>query len=119
MDLGPRQHVNNARYLSYLEDARIAYRRRLGLPGDVGVIIADTHIAYHVPIFLEDQIKVGVRVDRIGNKSLTFQHTIVDTSGEKVYAAAEVVMVAFDYEVDAAVPVPEEWRRLINEFEGL
>lgn len=119
MDLGTRQHVNNARYLSYLEDARIAYRRCLDLPGEVGVIIADTHITYHRPIFLEDQIKVGVRVAQIGNKSLTFQHAIVDASGQTVYATAEVAMVAFDYERDASVPVPEEWHRLIGEFEEL
>jgi len=119
MDLGTRQHVNNARYLSYLEDARIAYRRCLDLPGDVGVILADTHITYHKPIFLEDQITVGVRVARIGNKSITYLHAIVDPSSQKIYATAEVVIVTYDYEQDAAVPVPEEWRRLIAEYEEL
>ena len=119
MDLGTRQHVNNARYLSYLEDARIAYWRQLGLTRELGVIIADTHITYLAPIFLDDQIKVGVRVARIGNKSMTFQHEIVGRSGLPVYAAAEVVMVAYDYEQDAAIPVPEDWRRLITKFEGL
>ena len=119
MDLGTRQHVNNARYLSYLEDARIAYWRQLGLSRELGVIIADIHITYLVQIFLDDQIKVGVRVTRIANKSMTFQHEIVGLSGAPVYAAVEVVMVAYDYETDAAVPVPEEWRRLIAEFEGL
>jgi len=119
MDLGTRRHVNNARYLSYLEDARIAYRQRLELPGDMGVILADTHITYLTPIFLEDQIKVGVRVSRIGNKSLTFQHAIVDMAGEVTYATAEVVMVAYDYDQNATVLVPEEWRRLIATFEGL
>lgn len=119
MDLGTRQHVNNARYLSYLEDARIAYGRCLDLPGGVGVILADTHITYHRPIFLEDQIKVGVRVARIGNKSITYQHAIVDPSGQKIFATAEVVMVTYDYEHDAAVPVPEVWRRLIAEYEKL
>lgn len=119
MDLGARQHVNNARYLSYLEEARIGYRRHLGLPLDFSVIIADTHITYHAPIFLKDRIKVGVRVVRIGNKSLTYRHEIVDLSGETVYASAEVVMVAYDYEKEATMPVPEEWRRRISQFEGM
>ena len=117
MDLGTREHVNNARYLSYLEDARIAYRKYINLPRDVGVILADTHISYQVPIFLEDQIKVGVRVSEIGNKSITFQHAIVDQAEKIVYATAEVVMVTFDYEVEKTIPVPESWRMAIHSFE--
>ncbi len=119
MDLGARQHVNNARYLSYLEEARIGYRKHLGLPLDFGVIIADTHITYHLPIFLEDEVKIGVRVVRIGNKSIIYQHEIVDAAGERVFATAEVVMVAYDYQREVTVPVSVEMRKMIAEFEGL
>ena len=118
MDLGARQHVNNARYLSYLEEARIGYRKHIGLPVDFGVILADNHITYHLPIFLDDQIKVGVRVVKIGNKSMTYQHEIVDLSGEKVFATAEVVMVGYDYSREETVPITTEIRKRISAFEG-
>ena len=119
MDLGARNHVNNARYLSYLEEAQIGYYEHLGLPLDFGVIIADTHITYYHPIFLEDEIKVGVRVARIGNKSILYQHEIISQSGELVFATAEVVMVTYDYERETTIPVPEPMRRKIEAFEGL
>ncbi|MFN2146510.1 MAG: acyl-CoA thioesterase [Anaerolineales bacterium] len=117
-DLGPVQHVNNARYLSYMEDARIAYRKRVGLSDEASVIIVDVHITYHLPIFLEDQIKVGVRVSYCGNTSMTFQQVIVDAAGEKLYTSVETVMVAYDYEKDTSVPVPASWREAIAAFEG-
>lgn len=119
MDLGARNHVNNARYLSYLEEARIGYRKHLGLPLDFGVIIADTHITYHHPIFLEDEIKVGVRVARIGNKSILYQHEIISQNAEVSYATAEVVMVSYDYERETTIPVPARMRQMIEAFEGL
>jgi acyl-CoA thioester hydrolase len=116
-DLGPVQHVNNARYLSYMEDARIAFRKHLGLSDEASVIILDVHITYHAPIFLGDEIKVGVRVSYCGNTSMTFQQVIVDSAGEKLYTSVETVMVAYDYKQDRSVPVPDSWREAIAAFE--
>jgi acyl-CoA thioester hydrolase len=117
-DLGPARHVNNARYLSYVEDARIAYRKQVGLSDEASVIIVDVQITYHRPIFLEDAVKVGVRVAYCGNTSLTFQQVIVDPSGKKLYTSVETVMVAYDYLQDKSVPVPASWREAIAAFEG-
>lgn len=117
-DLGPVQHVNNARYLSYMEDARIAYYKHLGLSDEASVIIVDVHITYHLPIFLEDEIKVGVRVSYCGNTSMTFQQVIVDPAGEKLYTSVETVMVTYSYEADKSIPVPDSWRKAIATFEG-
>lgn len=118
-DLGPARHVNNAHYLNYLEEARIAYRKHLGLQQEgVSVIILDTHITYHRPVFLEDEIKVGVRVAYLGNKSITFQHVIVSREGGKLFTSVEVVMVTYDYDADASVPVPVAWRKAMEAFEG-
>ena len=38
---------------------------------EIGVIIADIHITYHAPIHYDDNIKVGVKTTKIGNKSVT------------------------------------------------
>jgi hypothetical protein len=51
-DLDPQGHVNNAKYLTYMEQARVAYIRRLGVwKGDsfldIGIILADA--AGHLP----------------------------------------------------------------------
>ena len=54
-DLDPQGHVNNAKYLTYIEQARTQYIRRLGLwPGgsfmDFGVILADVQMTFKSPI---------------------------------------------------------------------
>ena len=50
-DLDPQWHVNNARYLTFLEQGRMEYLRALNLwDGEdffkLGLIVADIHIAY-------------------------------------------------------------------------
>ncbi len=122
-DLDPQGHLNNAKYLTYFEQARILYFEKLGLFSkgqsfmDIGVIVADIHIKYLSPVFLAAPIKVGVQTTNIGNKSITLQQTIVDDTSGHIYAGGTVVLVAYDYHTHKTTPVPEEWRRKITDFE--
>ncbi len=123
-DLDAQWHVNNARFLSIVESARLDYLRHLGLWDgssflDLGVIVADIHIAYLAPIDLDDEIQVGVRISRIGNKSMTFETEIQNVEDGSLKAKSEVVVVAYDYHTLKTIPVPEEWRKRIQEFEGI
>ena len=83
-DLDPQGHVNNAKHLTYFEQARIAYMIELGLFTrdqsfmQIGVIVADVHIAYLEPIYFGQNIKVGVHAAKLGNKSMTWEQNIVD-----------------------------------------
>jgi acyl-CoA thioester hydrolase len=124
-DLDPQGHVNNAKYLSYFEQARIHYLIKLGLFSydqsfmEVGVIIADIHITYHAPVRYSDQIKIGVRSAKIGNKSITTEQCVVHAETGAVMASAKIILVTFDYEGLKPIPVPDEWREKISKFEGL
>lgn len=124
-DLDPQGHLNNAKYLTYFEQARVLYFEALGLFSkgqsfmDIGVIVADIHIKYLAPVYLGAPIKVGVRTANIGNKSITVQETIVDGDSGKIYADGAVVLVAYDYHARKTTPVLDEWRRKIIEFEGI
>lgn len=123
-DLDAQWHVNNAHFLTILEQARLFYIRQLELWDgksflDLGVIIADIHIAYKAPIALEDEIQVALRVSRIGNKSMTMENEILNTKDRSLKAQAEVVLVTYDFHSKMTIPVPESWRKKIMEFEGL
>ena len=124
-DLDPQGHVNNAKYLTYFEQARVYYLIKLGLFSkdqsfmEVGVIIADIHITYHSTTHYGDPIKVGVRTTRIGNKSFTTEQCVMHAETGGVMAEGTVVLVTFDYNGAKPIPVPDEWRQKINEFEGL
>ncbi|GAB4538626.1 MAG: thioesterase family protein [Anaerolineales bacterium] len=124
-DLDPQGHVNNAKYLTYFEQARIHYLIQLGLFGkdqsfmEVGVIVADVHITYHAPTHYADPIKVGVRTVKIGNKSLTTEQALVHAETGAALASATIVLVTFDYEGLKPISVPQEWRNKIGAFEGI
>ena len=124
-DLDPQGHVNNAKYLTYFEHARIAYWIQLGMFTkdqsfmEIGVILADVHLTYLEPIYYGQNVKVGVRVARLGNKSMTWEQNIVDADLGKELAGGELVIVAYDYKTGKTIPIPQEWRVKISEFEGL
>lgn len=124
-DLDPQGHVNNAKFLTYFEQARIYYLIHLGLFNkdqsfmEVGVIIADIHITYYSTTHYGDPIKVGVRTTRIGNKSFTTEQCVTHAETGRLMASGTVVLVTFDYEGLKPIPVPAEWRQKISTFENL
>ena len=124
-DLDPQGHVNNAKHLTYFEQARIAYLVELGLFTkdqsfmEIGVILADVHITYLAPIYFGEQIKVGVHISKLGNKSMTWEQKIVDVESDKEIAKGEVIMVTYDYRAEKTILIPQEWREKISTFERI
>ena len=124
-DLDPQGHVNNAKHLTYFEQARVAYMIERGLFTkdqsfmEIGVILADVHLTYLEPVYFGQNIKVGVRVARLGNKSMTWEQNIVDADTGKELSKGEVVIVTYDYKTEKTISIPQEWREKFSQFEGL
>jgi acyl-CoA thioester hydrolase len=121
-DLDPQGHVNNAKYMTYLEQARIAYIRQLGLwQGgsflNIGIILADAHLVFRSPILFGQPVRVGVCVSRLGNKSLTMEYRMEDSENGKNLAEGTTVLVTYDYHSSQTIPIPENWRQVIVSFE--
>jgi acyl-CoA thioester hydrolase len=124
-DLDPQGHLNNAKYLTYFEQARIAYWIKMGFFTkdqsfmELGVILADVHITYLEPVYFGQSIKIGVHVTKLGNKSMTWEQNVVDAETDKELAKGEVIIVAYDYKEEKTISIPPAWREKITEFEGL
>lgn len=123
-DLDPQGHLNNAKYLTYMEQARINYLKELGLwTGgsflDVGVILADAQVTFLEPVQFGSPVHVGVRVTRLGNKSLGMEYQIEDRESGREYARGTTALVAYDYHEGRSIPIPASWREKIQTFEGL
>ena len=123
-DIDAQGHLNNAKYLTYFEQARILYLEQLGLLRkgqsfmDIGMIIADIHIQYLAPVFLGTIVQVGVRTEAIGNKSITLRQTVADAESGKLYADGTVVLVTYNYQMRQTMPVPDAWRQKLLDYEG-
>jgi acyl-CoA thioester hydrolase len=124
-DLDPQGHVNNAKHLTFFEQARVQYLIELGLSTkdqsfmDIGVILADVQITYLKPIRFGQEIEVGVRTARLGNKSMTMEQNIVDVESGEELATGELVLVTYDYHDKKSIPVPAEWRKKLQEFDRI
>jgi acyl-CoA thioesterase FadM len=62
---------------------------------------------------------VGVRVVKLGTKSMTWAQNIVDEKTNKELAKGEVILVTYDYKEGKTINIPNEWREIIKQFEGL
>jgi acyl-CoA thioester hydrolase len=124
-DLDPQGHVNNACFLSYFEQARVNYLVHLGLFSkdqsflEVGIILADAHITFLRPVLFGMQVRVGVRIARLGNKSMTMEYRLFEAASNAELASGSTVLVTFDYHTQQTIPIPALWREKIAAFENL
>ncbi|MBL7164191.1 MAG: acyl-CoA thioesterase [Anaerolineales bacterium] len=123
-DLDPQGHVNNARYLTFMEQTRVSYVKHLGLWDggsffEFGMIMADAQVTFRAPILWGQPIRVGMRIVRLGTKSMDSVYLIEDTETGQILADGSSVLVAYDYYTSSTIPIPDEWRKIITEFEKL
>jgi acyl-CoA thioester hydrolase len=110
-DLDPMGHVNNAVFLTYLEQARVALFSELGAVTaleEMNMIVARVEIDFKAPVRLGQEVEISVRASRFGTKSFDLDYEL-RVEGELV-AQAKSVQVAYDYNRREPVPVPAEWR---------
>ena len=122
-DLDPQGHVNNAVYLTYVESARLGYYEATGIwRGDsgmlTGMVVAHIDIDYLAPITLEQAVRVGIGLVRIGNKSLTLGFQMESMPEGSIVAKGTSVMVAYDNDTQTSIPLPPEWHKKIHNYEA-
>jgi acyl-CoA thioester hydrolase len=123
-------HVNNARYLTYVEIARVAYYEQvtgnalpIGVHGaEEGMILAEIRMTYRSPAFYGETLTVETRVERIGRTSFGMVHRITAPDSRygpaRLIAVADSTLVSYDYTAECPIPVPAEWRSAMSAYEG-
>lgn len=125
-DLDAFGHVNNARFLTYFEEARIKYFDEIvTVPvywSKQGLILARIECDFRNAIKHGDELTTYTRCSKIGNKSFNLDYIIERKTKEGVTNIASTgmsVLVAFDYEKNKPMEIPQDWLRDIKMFEGL
>jgi len=98
-------HVNHARALALIEDARLAMGDRRG-----GLILARLEVDYLRQLYYRvgERLIVRSAVTRLGTKSFTVRQELVQD--DEVAIRADAVMVAFDFDSDASRPLTDDER---------
>lgn len=120
-DIDAFRHVNNAAFFTYIEQARIRYLCDLlhveaveRLP----LILAAVQIDFRSPILYGQEVDIGTRVDWIGRTSFSMSHHLTATPQARLVAEATTVLVAYDYETERPMAVPDAWRDAFATWEG-
>ena len=107
-------HVNNAVYLTYLEEARDAFYLRV--LGDPIYVVVRLEIDFRAEVRHADRnVLVQIAVERMGTTSLTTRETLRTAEGE-VAAEARVITVRWNQDLRAAVPFSDEERARLAEI---
>ncbi len=124
VDMDAFGHINNANFLTYLEEARIKYLDDI-IHWDYGwsknaIIMARAEIDFKAPAHFKDEILILTRCSKLGNKSFTLEYKMIKTESgtEIILAAATTVVVMYNYEINSSIKIPEAWREAIKMFEG-
>jgi acyl-CoA thioester hydrolase len=113
-DLDAYNHVNNANFLTYLEEARLVWLS--GIDGDwktseFSPVLAASEVNFRGQIEWPGELVVEVHCEKLGNSSLTLSHRITSADGEKLFSDARIVMVWIEPDSGRPVPLPVAVRR--------
>jgi acyl-CoA thioester hydrolase len=114
-DVDALGHVNNAVYLTYLEECRDEWLEEALGHGDAAwdFVIARLAIDFRRELRLEDDVVlVSCRLERIGTSSVTTRETIV-AAGD-LAAEAEAVLVPRNREAGGSRPLSDAERSAIE-----
>lgn len=120
MDNDVYGHVNNAHYYSLFDSAVNRFLiERGGLDihrGDVVGWVVSSSCDYFAPVAYPDDLEIGLRVDRLGNSSVSYGLAVFRAGDETARAAGAVVHVFVDRRTSRPTSLPERLRTALQEI---
>jgi len=113
--------LNNAVYLSLLEEARYEYFRDLGLLIDeeFPFVLAQTNLRFVAPGRGGALVEIELKTTGLGRTSFTQLYRVTEVETGRVLAEAEAVLVCWDGEGRCKTDMAPLFRRKVTELEGL
>ncbi len=114
-------HVNNSIHQNYFDLSRLSYFKKV--IGDkidwksFSVVLASIQIDYFQPVFLDDNISIRTRVTQIGDKSFTMEQELFSDRTSEIKSFNRAVLVGYSAILNETVPIPDEWKEKMFEFE--
>jgi len=115
------QHVNNARYLEFLEEARWAWLEKLSAfrwmqENRLAFIVVNININYRRPAVLGDELAIDSRLLQLGNKSGVIGQSVTLRPGGEEIADAALTFVCIDLRTQKAQPLTGELKQRLEEM---
>jgi len=118
-------HVNNAKYITYIEQARVDYF--YDFPGinfqapqesrRHSMILAEITCTFKSPAHMNEVIEVKVKTSELKRSSFIMEFELTEESSQRLVATGRNVGVMYDYKAKQSIPIPEEFRKKFEEVE--
>jgi acyl-CoA thioester hydrolase len=107
-------HINNVAYYSYFDSAANLYLIEAGgfdiVASAVIGLVVESHCEYHVPLSYPTPLIAGLRVDRLGNRAVTYGIAIFAEGEDRAAAHGHFVHVFVDRGSRTPVSIPPPLR---------
>jgi len=109
-DIDAFGHVNNAKYLTYIQEARFLWS------SIIEMVVARAEVDYMEPIYEGGRFyDVNLWVESIGNSSFTMAYEVVGDNGV-VHAKVKTVQVVISMETKKSRPLKDSERDFLNSY---
>ncbi len=111
-DMDAFEHINNAVYFRFFEDARIAYFEKLKVmqhKNDTGVgpILASTSCDFRAPLSFPDTIQIATVIESIERKRFKMKYFVYSERLNKIAAEGGGLIVYYDYGQERSCEIPD------------
>ena len=109
-DIDAFGHVNNAKYLTYIQEARFLWSPLLEM------VVAKAEVDYLEPIYEGGRFyDITLWVEQIGNSSFTLGYEVIGDNGV-VHAKVKTVQVAISMETKKSRPLTDSEREFLKQY---
>jgi len=117
-------HVNNAKYFTYSESARMSYFAAVRMHEHrederQGPALVTATLNFRRQVRYPAELEVATRVSEIGRSSFKMEYEIFYRGTDERVADGSGVIVWTDYDAGRSVPLPESLKAEIRRFEGM
>ena len=121
-DMDAFGHVNNVVYFVFFETARIKYFEKLAMFDregfdNRGPALVSTTCNFRKQVHYPATLVCTARVVKLGNSSITSEHTIADQANGAIVADGSAVAAWTDYNQSRSAPLPDHLRDAIRRME--
>ena len=111
------RHVNNARYLEFLEEARWAFLDAADVYArceerGLGLAVAEIDIRYRKPAHMNDRIVVDAKIQEIGRATVKIDQTVTLKDSGARLADAAVTIALFNLNTGRPIRLDDDLRAL-------
>ncbi|WP_435954907.1 YbgC/FadM family acyl-CoA thioesterase [Dryocola sp. BD626] len=117
------QHVNNARYLEFLEEARWeGLENTTGFQWmterNIAFIVVNINISYRRPAVLGDVLRITSKLEQLNGKSGVLSQVVTLEPEGQAVADALLTFVCIDLKTQKSVPIEGELREKLEQMMG-